>query len=97
MSSHALSVYQSRGAHGARTGSRANLPATVLESAGSPSHENHPPSAPEEVNVNNALHFPPLGSQSVAAIPTPSTPISSLRNLDNFIHTLNQELHHSPK
>ena len=56
-----------------------------------------PPSAPEGPNVENALHCPLVTSQSVTHTPTPSTPMSSLGNLNTFIHTLNQELHHSPK
>jgi hypothetical protein len=56
-----------------------------------------PPPAPEGANAHNALRLPPLCSQSVVSAPTPSTLMSSLGNLDTFIHTLNQELHHSPK
>ena len=60
-------------------------PAALTDPPNSP-----PPSAPEGP-------YPLVTSHSVTYTPTPSTPMSSLGNLDTLIHTLNQELHHSPK
>jgi hypothetical protein len=64
-------------------------------------HPPHPPPppapAPEGANVHNALNYPLMASQSVIYTPTTSTPMSSLGNLDIFLHTLKQELHHSSK
>jgi hypothetical protein len=62
-----------------------------------PSQKHCPPSALEDANVDDALRLPPLCSQSVISAPTPRTAMSSLENLDTFIHTLRQELHHSSK
>ena len=68
------------------------VPAALTDPPNSP-----PPSAPEGPNVDNAPRYPLLAFQSVIDTPTPSTPMSSLGNLDTFIHTLKQELHHSSK
>jgi hypothetical protein len=62
-----------------------------------PPPENRPPLAPEEANVNNALHLQPLGSESVTSTPIASTAMGSLGNLDTFLQSLTQGLHHSPK
>ena len=68
-------------------------PAALTDPPNSP-----PPSAREGPSVDNAAHYPLLAFQAVTYhTPTPSTPMSSLGNLDAFIHTLKQELYQSSK
>jgi len=62
-----------------------------------PSQKYCPPSALEEANADDALRLPPLSPQSIISAPAPRTGMGCLDNIDTFIHTLYQELHHSPR
>lgn len=82
---------------GAPVPSPAPAPQIPLPVPPRPSQKYCPPSALEMANVDDTLRLPPLSSESIISAPTLRTAISSLDNLDTLIHTLNQELHHSPK